>query len=35
MRLVRPDGYIAFANREANAEALTCFLDARKLSPAR
>jgi hypothetical protein len=30
--LVRPDGYVAFADPERRAEGLSSYLDARKLS---
>jgi len=33
--LVRPDGYVALANPEASAAALTSYLDARKFFPVR
>ncbi len=31
--LVRPDGYVALANPEGSAKAVTTYLDARKLTP--
>jgi hypothetical protein len=31
--LVRPDGYIALAEREGGAMAIASYLDARKLAP--
>jgi hypothetical protein len=31
--LVRPDGYVALADREGGATAITSYLDARKLAP--
>jgi hypothetical protein len=30
--LVRPDGYVALADREARATTLTSFLDARRIA---
>jgi len=33
--LVRPDGYVALADPDASAAAVTSYLDARKLTPAR
>jgi hypothetical protein len=32
--LVRPDGYVALANRDGSATAITSYLHARKLTPA-
>ena len=31
--LVRPDGYVALADREGSATAVSSYLDARKLTP--
>jgi hypothetical protein len=33
--LVRPDGYVALADPEGSATAVTSYLDARKLAPTR
>ena len=33
--LVRPDGYVALADAEASSAAVTSYLDARKLTPAK
>ena len=33
MYLVRPDGYVALATTENNADAITTYLDARSLIP--
>jgi len=33
--LVRPDGYVALADHEGRATAITSYLDARKLTPTR
>jgi len=33
--LVRPDGYLALVDPEGSAAAITSYLDARKLTPAR
>jgi hypothetical protein len=33
--LVRPDGYVALANAEGSAAAVTSYLDARNLTTAR
>jgi hypothetical protein len=32
--LVRPDGYVALADPEGSAAAVTSYLDARKITPA-
>ena len=33
--LVRPDGYVALADSEGRATAITSYLDARRLTPQR